>query len=68
MAASARKCDRLWPSNLKIVEGADYSYPNSPRVEWLTLKIVRWRCRKRLREFIAPILADIGSGLDQQQW
>ena len=35
------------------MEGADYLYPDSRRVERLTLKIVRWLYRKRLRELIA---------------
>jgi hypothetical protein len=46
---------------VKIVEGADYLYPHSRRVERLILKIVRWLYRKRLRELIATLPADIGA-------
>jgi hypothetical protein len=43
---------------VKILEGADYLYPESRRVERLTLKIVRWLYRRRLRELIAVVPAD----------
>jgi hypothetical protein len=46
---------------VKIVEGADQLYPNSRRLERLTLKVVRWLYRKRLRELIAREPADIGA-------
>ena len=46
---------------VKILEGADYLYPESRRVERLTLKIVRWLYRKRLRELIALVPADAGA-------
>jgi squalene cyclase len=46
---------------VKIVEGADYLYPHSRRVERLILKIVRWLYRNRLREIIATVPADIGA-------
>jgi hypothetical protein len=46
---------------VKIVEGADYLYPDSRRVERLVLKITRWLYRKRLRELIAVVPADIGA-------
>jgi hypothetical protein len=46
---------------VKIVEGADQLYPNSRRLERLTLKLVRWLFRKRLRELIARVPADIGA-------
>ena len=36
-----------------LLEGADYLYPESRRVERLTLKMVRRLYRKRLRELIA---------------
>jgi hypothetical protein len=34
---------------VKLLEGADYLYPESRRVERLTLKMVRWLYRKRLK-------------------
>jgi hypothetical protein len=46
---------------VKIVEGADQLYPDSRRLERLTLKVVRWLYRRRLRELIAAVPADIGS-------
>jgi hypothetical protein len=46
---------------VKLLEGADYLYPDSRRAERLTLKIVRWLYRKRLRELIALVPADIGA-------
>jgi len=46
---------------VKILEGADYLYPDSRRMERLTLKLVRWLYRKRLRELIALVPADIGA-------
>jgi hypothetical protein len=46
---------------VKIVEGADYLYPDSRRLERLKLKIVRWLYRKRLRELIALVPTDIGA-------
>jgi hypothetical protein len=46
---------------VKLVEGADYLYPHSRRVERLTLRLVRWLYRKRLRELIATLPADIGA-------
>jgi hypothetical protein len=46
---------------VKIVEGADHLYPDSLRLERLTLKVVRGLYRRRLRELIAAVLADIGA-------
>jgi hypothetical protein len=46
---------------VKLLEGADYLYPESRRVERLTLKMVRWLYRKRLRELIALVPADAGA-------
>jgi hypothetical protein len=48
-------------ARLKILEGADNLYPDSRRVERLTLKMVRWLFRKRLRELIALVPADAGA-------
>ncbi len=48
-------------SLVKIVEGADQLYPDSRRLERLTLKVVRWLYRRRLRELIAAVPADIGA-------
>ena len=47
-------------SMVKIIEGADHLYPDSRRLERLTLKVVRWLYKKRLRELIALVPADIG--------
>lgn len=46
---------------VKILEGADHLYPDSRRLEHLTLKVVRWLYRRRLRELIAAVPADIGA-------
>ena len=46
---------------VKILEGADYLYPDSRRMERWTLKLVRWFYRKRLRELIALVPADAGA-------
>ena len=46
---------------VKLLEGADYLYPESRRIERLTLKIVRRLYRKRLRELIAFVPADAGA-------
>jgi len=46
---------------VKIVEGADYLYPDSRRAERLILKIARWLYKKRLRESIALVPADISA-------
>ena len=46
---------------VKLLEGADYLYPESRRVARLTLKIVRRLYRKRLRELIALVPADAGA-------
>ncbi len=48
-------------SMVKILEGADQLYPDSRRLERLTLKVVRWLYRRRLRELIAVVPADIGA-------
>lgn len=40
---------------VKVVEGADYLYPDSRRAERLVLKIARWLYKKRLRELIALV-------------
>ena len=48
-------------SMVKIIEGADQLYPDSRRLERLTLKVVRWLYRRRLRELIAAVPADIGA-------
>ncbi len=48
-------------SLVKIVEGADQLYPDSRRLERLTLKVVRWLYRRRLRELIAAVPADVGA-------
>lgn len=46
---------------VRIVEGADQLYPNSRRLERLMLKVVRWLYKKRLRELITRVPADIGA-------
>ena len=46
---------------VKILEGADHLYPDSRRLERLTLKVVRWLYRRRLRELIGAVSADIGA-------
>jgi hypothetical protein len=46
---------------VKLLEGVDYLYPESRRVERLTLKIVRCLYRKRLRELIALMPPDAGA-------
>jgi hypothetical protein len=46
---------------VKIVEGADYQYPDSRRAERLVLKIARWLYKKRLRELIGLVPTDIGA-------
>ncbi len=46
---------------VKIVEGADHLYSDSRRLERLTLKVVRWLYRRRLRELIGLVPADIGA-------
>jgi hypothetical protein len=46
---------------VKLVEGADYLYPDSLRAERLALRIARWLYKKRLRELIALVPADIGA-------
>jgi len=48
-------------SLVKILEGADQLYPESRRLERLTLKVVRWLYRRRLRELIGAVSADIGA-------
>ncbi len=48
-------------SLVKILEGADQLYPDSRRLERFTLKVVRWLYRRRLRELIAAVPADIGA-------
>ena len=48
-------------SLVKILEGADHLYPDSRRLERLTLKMVRWLYRRRLRELIGALSADIGA-------
>ena len=48
-------------SLVKILEGADQLYPDSRRLERLTLRVVRWLYRRRLRELIAAVPADIGA-------
>ncbi len=48
-------------SLVKILEGADQLYPDSRRLERLILKVVRWLYRRRLRELIAAVPADIGA-------
>jgi len=44
-----------------IVEGADYLYLDSRRVERLILKIVRWLHRKRLWKLSTLVPADLGA-------
>ncbi len=46
---------------VKIVEGADYLYPGSLRLERLILRVVRWLYRRRLRELIALVPTDMGA-------
>jgi hypothetical protein len=48
-------------SLVKILEGADQLYPDSQRLERLALKVVRWLYRRRLRELIAAVPADVGA-------
>jgi hypothetical protein len=48
-------------SLVKILEGADHLYPDSRRLERLTLKVVRGLYRRRLRGLIGTVPADIGA-------
>ena len=48
-------------ATVKILEGADHLYLDSRRLECLTLKVVRWLYRRRLRELIGAVSADIGA-------
>ncbi len=49
---------------VKILEGADYLYPDSRRMERLALILVRWLYKKRLRELIALVPAEILAASD----
>jgi hypothetical protein len=48
-------------ARVKVQEGADHLYPDSRRLERLMLKIMRGLYRRRLRELIAAVPADIGA-------